>query len=475
MTNELVHQDATRLAELIRTRKVSPVEVMQAHLDRIEMTNPHINAVVTISDDAMKAARHAEARVMAGDALGPLHGVPFTAKDSYDVAGVLTQRGSPIFKGRIPDTDATGIARMKSAGGILLAKTNLPEFSFWIESDNLLSGRTVNPWNRDRSPGGSSGGESAAVAAGMSPLGLATDIAISVRGPAALTGVVGLKATHGRIPMTGVWPRVPRRFWHAGPIARSVRDVALAYALLAGPDGADGHSTTPIAVDTGVGATPGRPLRVGWLVEPGFGLVDADVAATVQAAAEALRSAGVAVEPVRIPVLEDINALEVLWQIQAMETKPAFRQVTAGHEDLVYKHVQAVFDTPDTSIEDFVIAEQKIERMRDGFAEYFQRYDALLCPVTPVAGHGHDAAEFVIGGQTVSSLHVMDATAPLNVTGLPGLSLRFGTSSEGLPIGVQLVSPWFAESTLLHLGALLESMSPVRDLHPSLANMGIPS
>ncbi|KJV26137.1 amidase [Luteibacter yeojuensis] len=473
MANELYFQDATRLAELIRTKAVSPVEVMQAHLDRIEATNPGINAIVTVADDALKAAKRAEAVVMAGHELAPLHGVPFTAKDSYDTAGVLTQLGSPIFKGRVPDTDATGVARLKKAGGILLAKTNLPEFAFWIESDNLLSGRTVNPWNPDRSPGGSSGGESAAVAAGMSPLGLATDIAISARGPAALTGVVGFKATHGRIPMTGIWPRVPRRFWHAGPIARSVRDVALAYSLLAGPDGADGYSTTPLAVDSGVNAMLGRPLRVGWLVEPGFGLVASDVAKTVQAAADALRSAGITVEPVRIPVLEEINALDLLWKIQAMETKPAFRDVTAGHEDLVYKHVQAIFDTPDTSIEDFVTAEQQIEQMRDGFAQYFQRYDALLCPVTPVASHGHDATEFVINGQAVSSLHVMDATAPLNVTGLPGLTLRFGTSDDGMPIGVQLVAPWLAESTVLHLGALLESMSPVRHLHPALVGTAV--
>jgi aspartyl-tRNA(Asn)/glutamyl-tRNA(Gln) amidotransferase subunit A len=484
MNSQLVYQDATKLAELIRTKEVSPVEVMQAHLDRIQAANPNINAIVTVADNALKAAKAAEAAVLAGHELGPLHGVPFTAKDSFDTAGVLTQLGSPIFKGRVPDSDATSVARMKKAGAILLAKTNLPEFSYWIESDNLLSGRTLNPWNQDRTPGGSSGGESAAIAAGMSPIGLATDVAISVRGPAALTGVVGLKATHGRIPMTGIWPRVPRRFWHAGPMARTVRDIALAYSLLAGPDGADGFSTSPPALDAGVGAKPGRPLRVGWLVEPGFGLVDNDVAATVQAAAEALKSAGVIVEPVRIPVLEQINALEVLWKLQAMETKPAFREATAGHKELIYKHVQGVFDTPDTSIEDFVTAEQQIEAMRDGFAQYFQRYDALLCPVTPVPAHAHDAAEFVINGQTaefvnngqtVSSLHVMDATAPLSVTGLPGLSLRFGTSSDGLPIGVQLVSPWLAESTILHLGALLESMSPVRDQHPSLASMGIAS
>jgi len=185
---------------------------MQAHLDRIEAIDPKVNAIVTVADDAMKAAQAAEAAVLAGQTLGPLHGVPFTAKDSIDTAGVPTQRGSPIFKGRVPDADAVSVARLKKAGGILLAKTNLPEFSYWIESDNLLSGRSNNPWDLDRTPGGSSGGESAAIAAGMSPLGLGTDLAISVRGPAAQTGIVSLKATHGRVPMTGIWPRAPRRF-----------------------------------------------------------------------------------------------------------------------------------------------------------------------------------------------------------------------------------------------------------------------
>ncbi|GAB7524871.1 amidase [Paraburkholderia sp. 2C] len=470
MSIELISQDATRLAELIRNKEVSPVEVVQAHLDRIDAVDSRINAIVTVADDAIEAARVAEAAVMTGKELGPLHGVPFTAKDSIDTAGVLTQRASPIFKGRVPDTDATSVARMKKAGGILLAKTNHPEFSFWIETDNLLSGRTKNPWNLERTPGGSSGGESAAIAALMSPIGLATDIAISVRGPAALTGVVGLKATHGRIPMTGIWPRVPRRFWHIGPMARSVRDVALAYSLLAGPDGSDGFSTAPLTLDVGIASTPGRPLRVGWLVDA-FAPVDAEVAATVQASAEALKSFGITMEQVRIPVLEQINALELLWKLQVMETKPAFKKVTAGHEDKIFKHVQGIFDTPDTSIADFVDAEQKSEQLRDGFAEYFRHYDALLCPVTPVPAHGHDAAEFNINGQLVSSLHVMTATAPLNVTGLPGLSLRFGTSDEGLPIGVQLVSPWMAESTILHLASLLEAVSPVRGRYPDLSNI----
>ena len=473
MTTALVHQDATRLAELIRTKEVSPVEVVQAHLDRIHAADPQINAIVTLADDALKNAKAAEAAVMKGEKLGPLHGVPFTAKDSIDSAGVATQFASPIFAGRTPDADATAMARMKQAGGILLAKTNHPEFSFWIETDNLLSGRTRNPWNLDRTPGGSSGGESAAIAAGMTPLGIATDIAISVRGPAALTGIVGFKPTRGRIPMTGVFPRVPRRFWNLGPMARSVRDVALAYSLLAGPDGADGLSIAPPSVDAGVGAKPSRPVRVGVLIEPGFGLIDSEVAATVQSAADALKGLGVIVEPVRIPVLEQINALELLWKVQVMETKPAFKKLTAGHESKIFKHVQAIYDTPDTPIEEFVAAEQQFEAMRDGFAQFFQKYDALLCPVSPVSSHGHDAAEFVINGQTVSSMHVMDTTAFCNVTGLPAATLRFGTSHDNMPIGVQIVAPWLAESTALHLAGLLESVSKVRDLHPSLANMGI--
>src|SRR5215813_3996297 len=304
MTDNVVKMDATRIAELIAKRELSPVEVMQAHLDRIAAVNPKLNAIVALADGALNAAKKAEAAVTSDARLGPLHGVPFTVKDGIDTAGVLTQRGSPIFKGRVPDTDATVVARLKAAGAILIAKTNPPEFSYSIETDNLLTGQTNNPWNLDYTPGGSSGGESAAIAAGMSPLGVGSDLSISVRGPAAHTGVVGFKATHGRVPMTGHWPRVPRRFWHIGPIARSVRDVGLAYSLLAGPDGADGFSTASLRLDAGAGIAENRPLRVGWLAAPGFfGPIDPEVVATVKAAAQALAGTNCQVEEVRLPVL----------------------------------------------------------------------------------------------------------------------------------------------------------------------------
>ncbi|WP_024905941.1 amidase [Robbsia andropogonis] len=469
MKTDLFFKDASALAELIRTKEVSPVDVVQAHLDRIEAVDPKVNAIVTIADDALRHAKAAEAAVLEGRPLGPLHGVPFSVKDSIDTAGVLTQRGSPIFKGRRPDVDATSVARMKQAGGILLAKTNLPEFSYWIESDNLLSGRSNNPWDLSRTPGGSSGGESAAIAAGMSPLGLGTDLAISVRGPAAQTGITSMKATHGSVPMTGIWPRAPRRFWHVGPMARSVRDIALAYSLLRGPDGKDAFSSSMVRLDAGIDHPPVRPLRVGWMVGPGFGPVDAEVAATVKAAAEALRGQGVFVEPVGIPALERDFALDVFNKLHVMEMKPAFAAATAGRgDDELYKMAKTMLSLQETSMADYIEAEQAAERLRDGFADYFTRYDALITHVLPIPAHKHGVDRFVIDGQTVDATYLQGATVPLNVTGLPGLAMRFGTSKEGMPINVQVVGAWQAESTILHVASLLEAVSPVRDLHPSL-------
>ncbi|WP_446743393.1 amidase [Silvibacterium acidisoli] len=468
MNTELTKYDATKLAELIRSREISPVEVMKAHLDRIETVNPKVNAIVTIAGDALQAAQEAEAMLWRGEPIGPLHGVPFTAKDSIDTAGVPTQRGTPIFKGRTPNADATSVARLKKAGGILLAKTNLPEFSYGIESDNLLTGRTNNPWNPDLTPGGSSGGESAAIAAGMSPLGLGTDLAISVRGPAAHTGIVSLKATHGRVPMTGIWPREPRRFWHVGPMARSIRDLSLAYAQLAGPDGQDGYSSSAIPFDNGIGSSKST-LRVGWLVEPGFGPIDPETATTVQAAAEALKNFGHTVQPVRIPALERDFALDVFSRLHVLEMKPGFVKTTAGRRsEEIGDMARFMLSLPDTPAADYIDAAQAAERLKDSYAEYFQKYDVLLTPVLPTPSFKHGQQELQINGQTVNIMGIMSATSPLNVTGLPGVSMRFGTSHDGMPIGVQIVGSWQAESTILHVASLLEEVSPVRNLHPNL-------
>jgi len=468
-TQPIYYQDASSLAELIRNREISPVEVLKIHYERINALNPSVNAIVTLSGDALREAERAEKMVLNGEKLGPFHGVPFTVKDSIDTLNVLTQRGSPIFKGRIPDADATSVARMKTAGGILLGKTNLPEFSYWIESDNLLSGRTNNPWDLSLTPGGSSGGESAAVAAGLSPIGLGTDLAISVRGPAAQTGIVSLKATHGSIPMTGIWPRAPRRFWHVGPMARSIRDLSLAFSVLSGPDGRDGFSSGQVQAGNRRESLPGLPLRIGWMTGPGFGPVDPEMANTVKSAALALKALGHTVEQVEIPALEKDFALEVFNRIHVMEMKEAFRQATAGRsEHEIYKMAKTMLSLPDTSMQDYLNAEQAAERLRDGFAEYFFQYDVLLTHVLPVTAYKHGEEQFVINGETVDATYLQGATVPLNITGLPGISMRFGTSREGLPVNVQIVGSWHSEPTILHVASLLESAGSVSDFHPSL-------
>jgi aspartyl-tRNA(Asn)/glutamyl-tRNA(Gln) amidotransferase subunit A len=269
--------------------------------------------------------------------------------------------------------------------------------------------------------------------------------------------------------MTGHWPRVPRRFWHIGPMARSVRDVALAYSLMAGPDGADGFSISPIGVETGGSIKSTRKVRIGWLASPGFfGPTDPEVVATVMSAAHALSNADCDVEEVGLPSLEQTDTSTVLWQLQQMESRPEFEKVISGHETQIFRHARFILDTPDTPMGDFIAAEQTVERLRDNFVDYFQRYDALLCPVTPFPATRHGLNDLVVDGKTVSPFHVQSATAPFSLTGLPALSMRFGTSHNGLPIGVQIVSSWLAESTVLNVALRLEQVSPVRDLHPAL-------
>lgn len=208
---------------------------------------------------------------------------------------------------------------------------------------------------------------------------------------------------------------------------------------------------------------------MGWLVDSGLGPVDPEVAATVQAAADALRNMGAVVEPVTLPALVRDSPLDVFFRHLVMEVKPAFRAVTAGREDQMFQISKDLMATPDTSVEDYVDAEQGYERLRDGFARHFQKYDALLLPVTPIPAPPHGRTEFGINGQTVDAgAHMMTFTVPFNITGLPALAMRFGTSRDGMPIGVQLAASWHSESTILHLASLLESVSSVRDLRPTI-------
>ena len=461
------YRDATALAALIRTKQFSSREVVQAHLDRIEAVNPKINAVVTLmAEEALTSADAADKAVATGAPLGPLHGVPFSIKDALDTAGVLTQRGSKLFAGNIPDKDATAVARFKVAGGIPLIKTNLPEFSAWTESDNLVTGRTNNPWNLERTPGGSSGGESAALAAGMSPIGIGSDVMISVRGPAAFTGVAALKATHGRVPYTGHYPRVTSHWWHVGPMARTIRDVALGYTILKGPDGFDGYAIHARDAEADGGGLAGQPVRVGWVSDAAFAPVDSEITAAVAAAAAQLADLGCAVEEVTLPFLGD--PFGTLATLVYAELAPSIKALVSGRESELHAVGAGIIATPDPSFADFAAAHAKVEALRSAFAGFFQKYDVLLTPVTPMTATPHGAKELVVNGVKASWTHVMAATSPFNMTGLPALSVPYALSSEKLPIGIQLVGKWLDEATILRLGAMLERRGGLGDRHPNI-------
>jgi aspartyl-tRNA(Asn)/glutamyl-tRNA(Gln) amidotransferase subunit A len=345
-------------------------------------------------------------------------------------------------------------------------KTNLPEFSAWTETDNLVTGRTNNPWNLERTPGGSSGGESAAIAAGMSPIGIGSDVAISVRGPAAFTGIAALKATHGRIPYTGHFPTVTSRWWHVGPMARTVRDVALGYSILRGTDGVDGYAVHARNATPDDRRIAGQSIRVGWVSDAAFGPVDPEITAAVASAAARLADLGCEVEEVRLPFLGD--PLSALMTVVFGEIVPYVKSLAAGRESELHAIGVGIVERSNPSFTDFNSALTQAEALRSAFAGYFQKYDALLCPVNPMTATPHGAQELIVNGTVVPWTHVMSATSPFNLTGLPALSVPYGLSSENLPIGVQLVSSWTDEATILQLGALIERRGGLGNRRPML-------
>ena len=468
MSEEICYAAATELAERIRTRSLSPVEVIQAHLDRIEAVNPRLNAIVTRVDGGVERAREAEAATMRGESWGPLHGVPFTIKDCVDTDGVRTTRGSRLFQGYVPQSDATVVRRLKEAGGILIGKTNTPEFALGWETDNLLFGRTENPWKVGRTPGGSSGGEAVAIGAGLSPLGVGSDLGGSIRQPAHYCGIVGLKATHGRVPLTGHWPEFLPRFMHVGPLARSVRDLALALSVLAGPDGLDPYAMPVPVLQPGDLGAPLPRWRVGWCAEGPFAPVATEVQRTVAKAASAMEDLGCRVEPVSLADWEQWPAQSISMTIYTAESGLYLEPIIGGREDDLAPMLRRRLEVPQPSMREYLEASAKCELLRQDMARFFTRYDLLLCPVGLVPAHPHDPIELNVEGQMVPGRFALRATLPFNLTGSPAISVPFGWSSDGLPIGVQLVARHFDEATLLHAASALEALQRGNQRRPQV-------
>lgn len=464
--DELCFLDATELGRRIRTRAVSPVEVARAHLDRIAAVNATINAIVTLSDRVLDDARDAEAAVMRGELRGPLHGVPVTIKDCFDTAGVRTTRGSQLFADHVPERDATAVSRLKQAGAIVLGKTNLPEFALWWETDNLVFGRTRNPWQLERIAGGSSGGDGAALAAGLTALGLGSDVGGSIRHPAHCCGVVGLKPTHGRVPLTGHWPATLLRAMHVGPLARTVRDLSLTLRVLAGPDGND-----PYAVPVPLPALPEAPrelgpLRVGVTLDGGAPPIDPAVRRAVERAAAALAELGCRVEPARIPALQDEDWNRRTLTLYGAEGGAFFAPIIRGRTAEMHPVLAARLSTPAPSLAEYVDAYTAWERLKHDAARFFAHHDLLLGPCSPLPPPPHNLADVTVAGQTMPGRHLLRATLPWDLTGSPALALGFGWSDDRLPVAVQLVGRHYDEATVLAAGLALESRSEVLGRRP---------
>jgi aspartyl-tRNA(Asn)/glutamyl-tRNA(Gln) amidotransferase subunit A len=464
---EIAYLGAIDLARAIRACELSPVEVVAELRERAAAIDPGLNALVTPMPRAVEQAKAAEAAVLRGDELGPLHGVPFTIKDSFDTAGVRTTRGSRLFADHVPDEDAEVVRLLVAAGAIPLAKTNLPDFVLWWETDNLVFGRTANPWSPERTAGGSSGGEAAAVAAGLSPLGVGSDLGGSIRLPAHYCGVAGLKPTHGRVPATGHWPEALLRFLHVGFLARSSADIALALAVTARPDGRDPYCV-PVPPPEPLDGSALTPLRIG-LVLDAFGPLDPGVRAVVERAAAALASAGCAVEPVEIPALTRHDWNTTTMTLYGGGGGLYFERIIAGRWDELHPALRRRLSAPPPSLADYVASEDAVEELRLALPRAFLAHDLLLCPTVPIAAHGHDAGEVTIDGAPYPPRTTMRATIPWDVSGSPALTVPFARSSDGLPIGVQLVGRHFEDRLVLQAGAALEELRGDEPGRPPLA------
>jgi aspartyl-tRNA(Asn)/glutamyl-tRNA(Gln) amidotransferase subunit A len=462
LDDAVIRTDALTLAQRIRTKQVSPVAVVDAVLERIEALQPTVNAFITVTaDEAREAARRAEAAVMAGEPLGPLHGVPFSVKDLLFTRGGRTTMGSRIFADQVPGEDAVPVRRLREAGAILVGKTTTPEFGHKPLTDSPLFGATRNPWDLSRSAGGSSGGAAAAVATGQAPLALGTDGGGSIRLPASCCGIVGLKPTLGRVPHVQQADLFSTTSY-IGPMARTVAEASAGFDAIVGFDPGDPYSRPEPLDDPRDAEVRGR--RIGWLPRVGNRLVDPDVLAACEAAARHLEGRGAVVETVE----EDVTAFEQAFLIffQGGLAARVGPHMAKFGDKIARSLRESVERGARWSAADWANALGQRTAMYRRVQTLFRRFDFVLSPTLsrPALALDHDPFEpITIGGETAGSIRGAwyPYLWPFNLSGHPAISLPCGWSSDGLPIGLQIVGPWYADRRVLALAAHLERERPV--------------
>jgi Asp-tRNA(Asn)/Glu-tRNA(Gln) amidotransferase A subunit family amidase len=458
--SELTQLSAVAMASLIGTRKISPVDLAEAHLAKIERLNPKLHAFVHVDPERVRRdARDAEALVASGKQLGPLHGVPISIKSSIDVAGMRCEAGTRLRPGFIAAHDAPLVQRLRQAGAIILGVTNTPELLMAWETDNLVYARTNSPWDLNRTPGGSSGGESAAIASGMSAGGVGSDGGGSIRVPAHFTGICGLKPTPGRIPSTGHFPPSGGPFallGVVGPMARTVEDLKVLFEVMQGPDDGD-TCAAPVPLRWPIEDELKR-LRVGYFEDDGRTPVTQEIRNAVRIAAEALSRAGFQVEPFRPEGLEEAR---LLWKKFFVKTGgmligPMFN----GREHEVSPILKQFLDwsaaEPSLSAQDVIDAWVARDVLRARFLDQMQRYPILLCPPAAIPAFRHGERNWIIDGKTVEYLDAWSYTEWFNLLGNPAAVIPITHSVEGLPIGVQIVGRPWQEEQVLSVAAVME-------------------
>jgi Asp-tRNA(Asn)/Glu-tRNA(Gln) amidotransferase A subunit family amidase len=457
---DLTSLPAVEMARGIRERKISVAELAEAHLAKIERLNPKLNAFVHVDTDRVRReAQAADAAVLSGRDLGPMHGVPVSIKSSVEVAGLRCESGTCLRAGLIPKQDAPLVARLRNAGAIVLGVTNTPEFLMAWETANLLYGCTNSPWDTDRTPGGSSGGEAAAIAAGMSAGGVGSDGGGSIRVPAHFSGICGLKPTPGRIPSTGHFPASCGPFSFigvVGPMARSVADMRLLFEVMQGPDDGD-PCAAPVPLRW-PSEDEIRKLRIGYFENDGRTPVHPEIRAAVRKSADGLRQAGFQVDLFRPEGLEEARQLwkKFFVKCAGMLIRPMFHRRESDLSPTLREFLNWSAAEPEVTGESLLDAWIRRDALRSEFLAQMQRYPILICPPAAIPAFRHGERSWRIEGKTVQYLDAWSYTEWFNLLGNPAAVVPVSHSSEGLPIGVQIVGRPWEEERVLAVASIME-------------------